>query len=101
VYPNHTFQPATVVRRGDLAQVVSQLIALALPARSSELVAWRAAKPRFGDLPPGNVFYQPAALAVSAGTMSVDAEGAFRPTQPATGADLTKAVARIGQLSSR
>jgi tetratricopeptide (TPR) repeat protein len=101
VYPNHTFQPGTAVRRGDLAQVMAQLIGLAVPARSTALSGWRAARPRFPDLPPSNVFYQAAALAVAAGLMSTDAGGNFRPTQPATGADLTKAVARIDQLSSR
>jgi tetratricopeptide (TPR) repeat protein len=101
VYANHTFQPATVVRRGDLAQVVAQLIALAVPAESKELAAWRTARPRFPDLPQSNVVYQAAALAVSGGAMSADAAGNFRSTQPATGADLTKAVARIDQLASR
>jgi tetratricopeptide (TPR) repeat protein len=101
VYPNHTFQPGTAVRRGDLAQVMAQLIALAVPARSADLAGWRAARPRFPDLPQSNVFYQPAALAVTAGVMSPDADGNFRSTQPATGADLTRAVARIDQLSSR
>jgi len=89
------------VRRGDLAQVMAQLIALAAPARSTELAGWRAARPSFPDLPQSNVFYQPAALAVTAGVMSPDADGNFRPAQPATGADLTKAVGRIDQLSSR
>jgi tetratricopeptide (TPR) repeat protein len=101
VYPNHTFQPASVVRRGDLAQVTAQLIALAVPAQSKELAAWRAARPRFADLPSSNVFYQAAAHAVAAGVMSADAAGNFRSTQPATGADLTDAIARIDQLSSR
>jgi tetratricopeptide (TPR) repeat protein len=101
VFENHTFQPGTAVRRGDLAQVMAQLIALAVPARSTELAGWRAARPRFPDLPPSNVFYQPAALAVSAGVMSADADGNFRATQPATGADLTRAVARVDQLSSK
>ena len=101
VYPNHTFQPGTAVRRGDLAQMMAQLIGLAVPARSTELAGWRAARPSFPDLPQSNVFYQPAALAVTAGVMSSDADGNFRSTQPATGADLTKAVARIDQLSSR
>ena len=77
------------------------LIALAVPAQSRELAAWRAARPRFQDLPQSNAFYEAAALAIAAGVMSADSAGNFRSTQPATGADLTKAVARIDQLSSR
>lgn len=101
VYSNHTFQPATVVRRGDLAQVAAQLISLAVPGTTKELATWRAARPRFTDLPQSNVFYEAAALSVAAGVMSADSAGNFRSTQPATGADLTKAIARIDQLSSR
>ena len=101
VYANHTFQPGGIVRRGDLAQVTAQLIALAVPAQSRELAAWRAARPRFQDLPQSNAFFEAAALAVNAGAMSADSAGNFRSTQSATGADLTKAVARVDQLSSR
>jgi hypothetical protein len=101
VYPNHTFQPGATVRRVDLAQVVSQLLALALPARSAELAGWRAARPRMADVPASNAFYGAAALAVASGAMSADGSGNFRPTAPATGADLTRAIARIDQLSSR
>jgi tetratricopeptide (TPR) repeat protein len=101
VFPNHTFQPAATVRRGDLAQTAAELLSLAAARRPADLAGWRAAQPKFSDLPTGNVFYRPAALAVAAGVMAVDASGRFRPTEPATGADLTRAVTRIGQLSGR
>lgn len=101
VYPNHTFQPGGVVRRGDLAQIAAQLLALSGPARAKELAGWRTARPRFPDLPQTNAFYQAAALAVTAGVMAPAADGDFRATQAATGAELTRAVARIDQLTSR
>jgi tetratricopeptide (TPR) repeat protein len=101
VFPNHTFQPAATVRRGDLAQTVAELVALAAAKRPDDLAGWRAARPKFQDLPQANVFYRPAAVAVAAGVMAADAGGRFRPTDPATGADLAQAVARIGQLSAR
>jgi tetratricopeptide (TPR) repeat protein len=100
IQPNHTFQPAETLRRGDLAQVVSRLLAL-IPQRQMDLARWRAAKPRFADLPATNVFYPSAALAVAAGAMSTRAGSRFDATQPASGPDLAAAVARIEQISGR
>jgi tetratricopeptide (TPR) repeat protein len=101
VFPNYTFQPNAPVRRADLAQIVAELLALAAADRPAELAGWRAAAPQFPDLPAANVFYRPAALAVSAGAMTLDTGGRFRPTEPATGADLTQAIARVRQLAAR
>jgi hypothetical protein len=101
VFPNHTFQPATVVRRGDLAATMAALVQLVGAGRAAELAKWRAARPRFGDLPPTNVFYAAAALSTAAGVMTADAAGRFEPTRPATGAELAQAVRRIDTLAGR
>ena len=99
VFPNHTFQPATVVRRGDLATTMAVLVQLVSAGREAELAKWRAARPRFVDLPASNVFYGAAALATAAGVMAPDASGRFEPTQPVTGAELEQAVRRIETLA--
>lgn len=101
VYPNHTFQPAASVRRGDLAQIVAALIGILGARRPAELARWRASRPKFADLTPASLFYQPAAVAVAAGALSADAGGRFQPTRPATGADLSAAVARLELLSGQ
>jgi tetratricopeptide (TPR) repeat protein len=101
VYPNHTFQPATVVRRGDLATVMAVLVQLAGAGRKSDLSQWQASRPRFADLPASNVFYPAAALVAAAGVMAPDAAARFSPTRPATGAELDAAVRRIGTLTGR
>lgn len=101
VFANHTFQPAGLVRRVDLAQAVSALVGLAMGARADELGVWRASRPSFADVAPGNAFYAPSALAVSAGAMAADATGRFEPTRPATGAEVLAALARIQQLAIR
>lgn len=101
-YPNHTFQPATIVRRGDLAVVVAELVRLAAGDNPRiDLPGWRAARPPLADVALANVFYLPASLAVASGTMTTDAQGRFNPTANATGADLDAAVTRIGQLIGR
>jgi tetratricopeptide (TPR) repeat protein len=100
VFPNHTFQPAAAVRRSDLAEVASALAAIASASRPEELARWRSARPVFTDLGSGNLQYAPAALAVSAGTMTAVA-GRFEPTRAATGAEALAAIQRIEQLAKR
>ena len=101
VYPNHTFQPGSAIRRNDLAQIVSRLLPLVAASQPQELARWRAARPRLIDLPATNVFYRAAALAVASGAMKADADGRFASTRQVTGAELAEAVTRLQQLSGR
>jgi len=100
IYPNHTFQPSATLRRSDLARIVSQLLALAATRRPEELARWKAARPRFSDVPPTHVSYASVALAVTSGAMSADNDR-FGLTLPATGADLVAAITRIDQIAGR
>ncbi len=100
ILPNHTFQPAGTLRRGELAQMATQLVTLSAAGRATDLAAWRAARPRFVDLPTGNVFYRSAAFAVASGAMTADGVR-FEPTRPATGAELVALVAYVERLARR
>jgi hypothetical protein len=101
VFPNHTFQPGAQVRRGDLAQIVSQLLRLAAGARPAELTKWKSARPAFADLPRTHLQYPAAALAVAAGAMTAGPGDRFAATRPATGQDLTAAIDRIEKIAGR
>ncbi len=101
IYPNHTFQPAATVRRGDLAAVSAALLRIVGASRPADLARWQAVKPRFVDLSAAHVSYPAVSLAVGAGAMSADSAGRFDPNRLATGADLDAAVRRIGQLAAR
>ncbi|HXT69899.1 MAG TPA: S-layer homology domain-containing protein [Vicinamibacterales bacterium] len=101
VYTNHTFQPAAVVRRSDLAQVASRLIPPALTSKPAELTKWQAARPQLADLPATNAGYRSAALAVTAGVLTLDDAGRFQGARAASGAEVVAAVARIRQLGER
>jgi tetratricopeptide (TPR) repeat protein len=98
VYANHTFQPEAVVRRSTLAEVVSRLLSVLSAERGTDLSRWKTATPAFGDVPAGSPGYAAAALAVVSGAMSAPT-GRFSGSQPATGADLVAAVARLQQLA--
>jgi tetratricopeptide (TPR) repeat protein len=101
VSPSHTFQPSATIRRSDLANVVSQALTIIAADRRTELAAWRAARPRFVDLPASNVYYPAAALAVAAGAMKPMDGARFASTRPASGADILAAVARLEEIAGR
>jgi len=101
VFANHTFQPGATVSRGDLAQVVSQLLRVASSDRAADLTKWRAARPKFADLPGTHLSYPAAALAVTSGAMTVQAGDRFAATRPATGRDVATAMTRIEQIAGR
>jgi tetratricopeptide (TPR) repeat protein len=100
IFPNHTFQPGGLVRRGDLARIAYELLALASADRPSDLAKWSGETPRFVDLPPSHLVYRAAATAVTAGVMTTS-DGRFAPTRPVTGGEVLAAVARLNELSNR
>lgn len=99
VYPNHTFQPGALVRRGDLAAAASSALGL-IAAENPRLAAtWRTARRRFPDLSPGHLRYPAASLAVEAGVMSTMPDGTFQLSRPITGAEAVAAVRTIEELA--
>jgi len=100
IFPNHTFQPAGLVRRGDLARIVYELLSLASIGRPNDMARWNAAAPRFSDLPTTHLVYRAAAAAVAAGAMTADGDR-FGPTRPVTGRELMAAIARVADISNR
>jgi tetratricopeptide (TPR) repeat protein len=99
VYPNHTFLPGALVRRGDLAQAASRALA-AIAAQNPKLAStWRDARRKFPDVSPGHLSYPAASLAVEAGVMQTLEGGTFQLTRPVTGADAVAAVRRLEELA--
>jgi tetratricopeptide (TPR) repeat protein len=96
VYPNHTFQPKAVVRRSDLAQAVSRILALTGTGAS------RADRNRvtMADVGAGHLSYADIAAAVAADVLTLDG-GAFRPSRAVTGQEAVDAVRRLERLTAR
>jgi tetratricopeptide (TPR) repeat protein len=99
VYPNHTFQPNATVRRVDLAQTVSRVLALLAPDHPRAAAKWREGRPRFPDVAPGHLSYPAAAAAVSAGVLTTGDAGAFELARPVTGAEAMAAVDKLAQIA--
>ena len=95
VYSNHTFQPRAAVRRSDLAQAVSRVLATVAARDPARAAAWREVPVRFSDIGAGHLHYAAASTAVAAGVLAVDEGGAFQPSRPVSGAEAVDAVTRL------
>jgi len=90
VYPNHSFQPAAVVRRGDLARA---------SARVLDLLRVRAQPgPAPSDMARSNLFFDAAVRVVGAGLMGLTPEGAFEPWRPVSGQEAVEVVSGVSRL---
>jgi tetratricopeptide (TPR) repeat protein len=96
VLPNHTFQPQAVVRRSDLAQVVSRVLALsgAAPIRADR------SRLTITDVGPGHLRYDDIATAVASGVLALDG-GSFRPSRAVTGQEAADAIGRLERITAR
>jgi tetratricopeptide (TPR) repeat protein len=99
VFPNHTFQPDAVVRRGDLARAVSQVLARIAIEHPKLAAKWRDPRPHFSDVSPAHLSYPAAARAVSSGVMQTLDGGTFQLSRPVSGAEATEVVDRLQTLA--
>lgn len=96
VLPNHTFQPKAAVRRSELAQTCSRLLAIAgaSPGRAER------ARVSMADVGAGHLSYDDIAAAVAAGVLALDG-GNFRPSRVVTGQEAADAIGRLERITSR
>jgi tetratricopeptide (TPR) repeat protein len=99
--PNHTFQPAGLVTRADLARAVWRAIQVFGTARASDLEEWRATRPTIADVPRTHLAYDAVAAAVASGALGMGDNGRFGPNRLVTGAEAGAALARLEQIVGR
>lgn len=100
-FANHQFQPRTLVRRADLAQAMSRLLARVAVQRPAAAKGWDSARLRFADLAPGHLAYPAASVVVAAGVMkTVGDNAAFQPSRPVTGQEAVDAVTKVEALAN-
>jgi tetratricopeptide (TPR) repeat protein len=96
-FANHTFQPAAVIRRQELAQAVSRLLArISLPP---DRRSWQNAKVTFPDLSASHLSFPDASAAVASGVMTIGPSGEFDPSRVVSGAEAMAAVAKLQALA--
>jgi tetratricopeptide (TPR) repeat protein len=99
--PNHTFEPRAIVRRAELAQTASRLLAPLAAADPSRAKSWEGVRPKFADLAPGHLAYPAASMSVAAGVIPVSPDNSFEPSRPVSGPEALAAVGRIAALAGR
>jgi len=98
-FENHTFQPGTRVRRGDLATVVSRLVALV--ASADPAVRGRLSRrPVIADMNPKHLQYEAVAAAVAAGVMPLVEGDRFQVTNEVSGQEAVEVIDRLRALAS-
>ncbi len=93
VYPNHTFQPSGVVRRGELAVVAARVL---------DFVGWgrsNGAPPK--DMSPSHLQYSSVIRVIGAGVMQNAASGAFEPWRIVSGSEAKLVVDALARLSAQ
>jgi len=97
-FANHGFQPGGVVRRVDLAQVVSRLLLKVAEATPNQPHPWVSQRLKFPDMAPSHLAYPAASAAVAIGAMKTGSNGSFQPLTAVTGADAISAVDRVASM---
>jgi tetratricopeptide (TPR) repeat protein len=90
VYPNHTFQPGAIVRRGDLARALQHVL---------DLMRFpQGAAPELADLTRNSLHYYPAGRVVAAGLMDLTPAGAFEAWRPVSGEEAVQVIENLVRL---
>ena len=96
VFPNYTFQPSALLRRGDLADAVSRVLGIIAPAAAA--TRWDSAVVNVTDVPQGHLAYAAVRRAVAAGMMPLH-DGAFQLLGAVSGAEAIDVVTRLSALA--
>ena len=98
-FENHTFQPGTNVRRGDLATVVSRLVALI--AESNPSVRERLSqRPTIADVPPRHLQHDAVVSAVATGVMPLVEGDRFLVSRQVSGEEAVEVIDRVRVLAT-
>jgi tetratricopeptide (TPR) repeat protein len=99
VFPNHTFQPGSTVRRAELARVVALVHERARAADPAAAARWLTRPVEITDIAAGNPVREAAVLAVESGVIALDPGGAFSATRAVSGQEAIAAVDRLAVLA--
>jgi tetratricopeptide (TPR) repeat protein len=98
-FANHAFEPATVVRRIDLAQAAERLLSRIALRKPAAAKAWESTQWAFPDLAPSHLAYPAASTAVAAGVLKTRPDGSFEPSKVVTGGEALETIQRLEALA--
>jgi len=98
-FENHTFQPTALVRRGDLATVVSRLVAL-IAASNPSVRERLSQRPAIADVPPRHLQYDAVVSAVAVGAMPLVDGDRFQVARQVSGEEAVEVIDRVRVLAA-
>jgi tetratricopeptide (TPR) repeat protein len=98
-FENHTFQPSALVRRGDLATVVSRLVAL-IAAANPSVRERLTQRPTIADVPPRHLQYDAVLSAVAVGAMPLVDGDRFQVARQVSGEEAVEVIDRVRILAA-
>jgi Tfp pilus assembly protein PilF len=98
-FENHTFQPRTLVRRGDLATVVSRLLAL-IAASDPSMRERLSQRPTIADVPPRHLQYDAVISVVAVGVMPRLEGDRFQVGRQVSGGEAVEVIDRVRVLAA-
>jgi tetratricopeptide (TPR) repeat protein len=98
-FENHTFQPSALVRRGDLATVVSRLVAL-IAASNPSVRDRLSQRPTIADVPPRHLQYDAVVSAVAVGAMKLVDGDRFQVARQVSGEEAVEVIDRVRILAA-
>ena len=98
-FANYAFQPRTIVRRIDLAEVVSRLLDRLAEAAPAQPHPWQSVRIRFADLAEDHLAYPAASAAVASGVLTKGSDDSFQPLRPVSGREAVGAIDRIDAMA--
>lgn len=99
LFPNRTFQPNRAITKLELARAASRVLEILERNEGRTLPASGQQPELIPDISGGHVYYAMVAKALSAGVVSLDADGSFHPGRPVSGAEAMSMVNRLKILS--
>jgi tetratricopeptide (TPR) repeat protein len=99
LFPNRTFQPNRSITKLELARAASRVLEI-LERNEGRPVPASGQQPELiPDISTGHVYYSMISRAVSAGVVSIDADGSFHPGRPVSGAEAMSMVNRLKMIA--
>lgn len=99
LFPNRTFQPNRAITKLELARAASRVLEILERNEGRTTPASGQQLELIPDISSGHVYYSMIAKALSAGVVSLDADGSFHPGRPVSGAEAMSMVNRLKILS--
>lgn len=96
-FPNRTFQPSQPLTKVELAKAASRIVEIL--ANEGKTIPENQQATDIPDVPISNIYYPMISKVLSAGVLTLDADGRFHPSRPVSGAEALSMVNHLKSLS--